>query len=128
MPVAKDKLVIYGVKNISEKVDNIIKILHIKKQHFEIKLFIVEAINNAFIHGNNSDINKPIAIVCELKENVLEVSVTDCGSGVTVLKDNTKIDEENLLGECGRGLYLISCYTDEMKFKGSSIIMKKYLL
>ena len=91
-------------------------------------MIIVEAVNNAFIHGNNSDKNKPISIQWELKENLLIVSVTDCGSGVTVLKNYEEMDEDNILGECGRGLYIISCYTDEMKFKGSSIIMKKYLL
>ncbi|HEY5524992.1 MAG TPA: ATP-binding protein [Clostridium sp.] len=128
MLVNKGELIFYGVDDITENLDNIIKALNIKKQCFEIKLIIVEAVNNAFIHGNNSDKNKPISIKWELKENVLIVSVTDCGSGVTVLRNYEEVDEDNILGECGRGLYLINCYTDEMKFKGSSIIMKKYLL
>lgn len=128
MEVTKGKLVFYGVDDINENLDNIIKALNIKKQYFEIKLIMVEAVNNAFIHGNNSDKNKPIAIQWEVKENLLIVSVTDCGSGVTVLKNYEEMDEDNILDESGRGLYLINCYTDEMKFEGSSIIMKKYLL
>jgi len=128
MLVTKGKLVFYGVDNITQNLDKFIKALNIKKQYFEIKLIIVEAVSNAFIHGNNSDKNKPISIKWKLKENLLIISVTDCGSGVTVLKNYEEMDEDNILEECGRGLYLINCYTDEMEFKGSSMIMKKYLL
>ena len=128
MWTTKGKELFYGVDNISEKLDCIIKTLKLKNQYFEIKLIMTEAVNNAFIHGNNSDKNKPIYTQWELKEKLLRVSVTDCGSGVTDLKNYKEIDEDNLLEECGRVLYIISCYTDEMKFKGSSIIMEKYLL
>ena len=38
----------YGVDNINEKLDAIIKPLKLKKQYFEIKLIIMEAVNNAF--------------------------------------------------------------------------------
>ena len=128
MLVTKGEVTLHGIDDISEKLDNIINLLNIKKQSFEIKLIISEAVSNAFFHGNNGDKNKPISIKWELKECSLKVSVTDCGSGIIVLKNYEEIDENNLLGECGRGLYIISCYADEMKFEGSSIIMKKYLL
>ena len=61
MLVTEGKVLFYGVDNISEKLDVIIKSLNLKKQYFEIKLIIVEAVNNAFIHGNNSDKNKSIS-------------------------------------------------------------------
>ena len=60
-----------------------------------------------------------------IKRKFIIVSVTDCGSGVKDLKNYKEINEDNILDECGRGLYIISCYADEMKFKGNSIIMKK---
>ena len=128
MLVTEGKALFYGVDNISEKLDSIIKTLNLEEQHFEIKLIIVEAINNAFIHGNKSDKNKPISVQWELKEKLLSVAVTDCGAGIEDLKKQKEINQDNILEECGRGLYIISCYTDEMKFEGSSIIMKKYLL
>jgi serine/threonine-protein kinase RsbW len=128
MSVTKGEVLFYGVDNISEKLESIIKTLNLKKQCFEIKLIIVEAVNNAFIHGNNGDKNKPISVQWELKENLLIIAVTDRGTGVDDSKKHKEINQDNILEECGRGLYIISCYTDEMKFEGSSIIMKKYLL
>ena len=128
MSSTQGKVSFYGVDNISEKLDIIIKPLNLKKQYFEIKLIIIEAINNAFIHGNNSDKNKPISLQWEFKENLFIVSVTDCGDGVKNLNNHKEINEDNILKECGRGLYIISSYADEMKFEGNSIIIKKYLL
>lgn len=128
MLVTKGKELFYGVDNISEKLDVIVKSLNFKKQNFEIKLIIVEAVNNAFIHGNNSDKNKPISIQWELKENLLIVSVTDCGCGIKNLINYKEINGDNILEDSGRGLYIISSYTDEMEFEGNSIIMKKYLV
>ncbi len=128
MSTIKGEVAFYGVDNISVKLDNIIKILNLKKQSFEIKLIISEAVSNAFIHGNNSDKNKPISVQWEIKENLLIIDVKDCGCGLKDLKDYKEINKENLLNESGRGLYIISSYADEVKFKGNSIIMEKYLL
>lgn len=128
MSIIHGKVSFYGVDNISERLDVIIKSLNIKKQCFEIKLIVVEAVNNAFIHGNNSDNNKPISLQWELKENFLMISVTDCGYGIKNLINYKEINEDNILEESGRGLYIISSYTDEMEFKDNSIIMKKQLI
>lgn len=127
MSFAKSKVVFYGIDNISEKLDSIIKTLNLKKHYFEIKLIMSEAVNNAFTHGNNSDKNKPIHVEWELEKNLLRLEVTDCGCGIENVECYKEINENNILNECGRGLYIISSYVDEVKFKGSSIIMKKYL-
>lgn len=128
MSVAKGKMEFYGIDNINEKLDVIIKPLNVEKYYFEIKLIIVEAINNAFIHGNNGDKDKPIYVQWELKDKVLIVSVTDCGDGVKGIINQKEINEHNILDESGRGLYIISSYTDELNVEGNSIIMKKNLL
>lgn len=127
MSVANGKIVLYGVDDINNTLDNIIKALNTREQYFEIKLIMFEAVNNAFVHGNNSDKNKPISICWEMKENFLRIDVTDCGYGLNDLKIHREITEDNILDECGRGLYIIDNYTDEVQFKGNSIIMKKYL-
>ena len=128
MSFAKGQVVFYDIDNISERLDIIIKTLNLKKQYFEIKLIMSEAVNNAFIHGNSRDRNKPIYVEWEVKENLLRLEVTDCGCGIENVECDKEINEKNILNEGGRGLYIISSYVDEVKFKGSSIIMKKYLL
>ena len=126
MSETKGELLYYGIDNISGKLDGIIQSLNLKKQCFEIKLIIIEAVNNAFIHGNKKDTNKSICIRWKFEENLLEVSVTDCGDGVEKLT-NYNLEEYDILAESGRGLQIINCYSDSVEFKGNSIIMKKYL-
>lgn len=126
MSETKGEVLYYGIDNISEKLDVIIQSLNLTKQYFEIKLIIIEAVNNAFIHGNKKDKNKSICIRWQFEENLLEVSVTDCGEGVENLA-NYNLEECNILAESGRGLQIINSYSDSVEFKGNSIIMKKYL-
>jgi len=128
MSCTKGEMVFYGIEDSSEKLDSIINILNLKNQYFEIKLIMTEAVNNAFIHGNNGDKNKSISVEWEVEENLLRICVTDCGCGFKDIDCCKEINESNILDECGRGLYIISNYVDEVNFNGSSIIMKKYLL
>ena len=128
MDSTKGRLVFYGIDNIKEDLDNIIKTLNLKKQYFEMKLILFEAVNNAFIHGNNGDENKSITVQWEIREDLLKIEVTDCGCGFKDADCYKELNEDNILEECGRGLYIISCYTDGFEFRGSSIIMEKYLL
>jgi len=127
MVITKGNIVLYGIDDISEKLDGIIKTLNLEKQYFEIKLIMSEAINNAFVHGNNSDKNKSISVEWNLEDDLLTLDVTDCGCGFKDFKLCKEINEENILGESGRGLYIIECYTDEINLNGSSISMKKYI-
>lgn len=127
MSYVKGKIVIYGLDRLDEVLENIIRGLNIKEKYFELKLIMVEAINNAFIHGNKEDKNKPIFLDWKLKNNLFKVNVTDYGSGVKDISIYRDISEENVLKENGRGLFLIRCFADEMLFIGNSIIMKKYV-
>ncbi len=126
MSETKGEVLFYGIDNICEKLDGIIQSLNLKKQCFEIKLIIIEAINNAFIHGNKKDENKSICIKWQFEEDILEVIVTDCGDGVENLA-NYNSENDDILAESGRGLQIINYYSDSVEFKGNSIIMKKYL-
>lgn len=127
MQNAKDEMVFYGLDDANNKLDKIVEALNLKSQCFEIKLIISEAINNSFIHGNQSDKNKPIHVKWELDGKNLTLIVTDCGSGIEKLELYKEINEDNILEENGRGLYIIRCYTDEVEFKNNSIIMRKYI-
>ena len=126
MSETKGEVLFYGIDNICERLDGIIQSLNLKKQCFEIKLIIIEAINNAFIHGNKKDENKSICIKWQFEEDILEVIVTDCGDGVENLA-NYNSENDDILAESGRGLQIINYYSDSVEFKGNSIIMKKYL-
>jgi serine/threonine-protein kinase RsbW len=127
MKNTENEIIFYGLDNINNKLDELIEILNLKSQCFEIKLIVSEALNNSFVHGNKSDKSKPIHMKWELDEKKLILTVTDCGSGIENLESHKEISEDNILEESGRGLYIIGCYTDEVEFKDNSIIMKKYI-
>ena len=120
--------VFYGLENCEEGVENIIDELNLKELYFEIKLIIFEALTNAFIHGNKKDKSKPISLKWCLKDKALKIYITDCGSGIKEIADYGELlDDGGLLAECGRGLFIIKNYTDEMYIEGNSIIMTKYV-
>lgn len=120
------KVLFYGIDNINGQLDNIIQSLNLEKQSFEIKLILIEAVSNAFIHGNKKDKEKPIFLEWELTANFLKVSITDCGEGVEKLS-SYNYEEDDILAESGRGLLIINSYSDMVEFKGNSIIIKKYI-
>lgn len=123
-----NQFIFYGIDNLNNKLDSIIKSLDVKNKYFEIRLIMYEAINNAFIHGNNKDKNKPIIVMWNIERNYLNITVKDCGINKEKLKICKNIDENSLLEESGRGLFIISSYADEVKFKGRCIVIKKSLI
>lgn len=119
--------VFYGVENINDKLDSIMKALNLEKHTFEVKLILSEALMNAFIHGNEGDNNKPICIKWEICNDNLCIEVKDSGSKREPIALENYNKDEDLLSENGRGLFIISAYTDELIFKDNTIIMKKSL-
>ena len=86
-----------------------------------------EALTNAIVHGNNNDYNKNVNISFSIKQNMLEISIEDEGSGFNYKA--IKIDNDDVYRKNGRGILLISLYTDSFHFEdyGRKIVMNKYI-
>ena len=86
-----------------------------------------EALTNAIVHGNNNDYSKNVKISFNIKQNMLEISVKDEGSGFNY--NPIKIADDDIYKQNGRGILLISLYTDSFHFEdyGRKIVMNKYL-
>ena len=125
MFITNGEMVLYGIDNITEILDKIVESLNLQKQNFELELIMLEAITNAFIHGNNSNKSKPIFVKWELDDEFVNITVKDSGKKLGDLVINKDI-EEDILSESGRGLNIISLYADEVKLGESGIVMKKY--
>ena len=67
----------------------------------------MEAVNNAIVHGNKSDIKKFVDVQFNLVNNNLQVTVTDEGKGFkpSEIPDPTKPENIELLA--GRGVFLM---------------------
>ncbi len=85
----------------------------------------LEAVNNAIIHGNKSDIKKFVEIKFMLDRKCLKVTVTDEGKGFKPKEIPDPTKPENIESLDGRGVFLMSKLADEIKFnkKGNSVKM-----
>lgn len=117
------EIVLYGLKKYESVIDRVIKELDYEDNYFNMKLVLTEALSNAFNHGNNSDITKPIYLRYYSNDNCIRIEIEDSGIDkgmITNTKRDTECDE---LNESGRGLFLIRCFSDDIQFKNNTLII-----
>lgn len=95
---------------------------------YRVLVAATEAVNNAILHGNQSDPTKEVRLCLQATNRLLTIRVDDEGPGFDPAKLPNPLEEENLLKEHGRGVFLIRSLMDDLKFlrfrKGSAIVMK----
>jgi serine/threonine-protein kinase RsbW len=89
-----------------------------------IMVSVIEAVNNAILHGNKNEKSKMVSLsLLLIEDKFLRFIVSDEGEGFdyTNLPDPTA--PENIELEGGRGIFLISSLCDKVEFKneGKSI-------
>jgi serine/threonine-protein kinase RsbW len=84
---------------------------------YRLLVSCTEAVNNAIIHGNQSDPDKKVVIKCLVGKRVLTIRVKDQGTGFDAESLLDPRDEKNLLKENGRGVFLMRSMMDGVKFK-----------
>ena len=82
-----------------------------------IMVSLTESVNNAIIHGNQSDESKSVKLSLEIVDNALVFTVEDEGPGFDYdnLPDPTA--PENLEKIGGRGIFLMKHLADDVKFE-----------
>jgi len=95
---------------------------------YRLLVSCTEAVNNAMIHGNESDPNKNVTIRCIVEKQSLTIRVKDEGKGFDPEGLQDPREEKNLLKESGRGVFLIRSLMDSITVKrlksGSVVEMK----
>ncbi len=83
------------------------------------RLFLAssEAFMNAIIHGNKFDPRKKVYVTVKVYKTFYEVEIKDEGEGFEPESLSNPTDDENLLKESGRGVYLIKAIADAVKFQ-----------
>ena len=91
----------------------------------KILVSAMEAVNNAILHGNNSNPEKMVDIEISSKSDELKIKVTDEGSGFKPEKVPDPTTPENIEELNGRGIYLMSHLADKIEYneKGNSVTM-----
>lgn len=95
---------------------------------YRLLVATTEAVNNAIIHGNKLDPKKTVRVTCQLIDRMLTLTVQDRGKGFDPSSLANPLEEQNLLKESGRGIFLIRSLIDEVSFRiqktGTTVIMK----
>ena len=88
-----------------------------EEDSFHTALSIGEAVCNAILHGNKKDVKKKVKIKFILKPDKITAIVRDEGKGFDVSKVPNPTEEEHLLKGCGRGIFYMRSFMDEVKFR-----------
>ncbi|MDD3905274.1 MAG: ATP-binding protein [Candidatus Omnitrophica bacterium] len=96
---------------------------------FDITLCIEEAVRNAIIHGNRSDLKLQVKVDYSIDGDNIAVEVEDEGAGFQPARVPDPTEECNITKESGRGLHLIVRLMDRVEFnkRGNRIRMEKSL-
>lgn len=81
----------------------------------DIAISVSELVNNAIIHGNGSNVEKQVEINLTVSASDLKITVQDQGSGFDYDHLPDPIDDQNLLREVGRGLFIVKNFVDDVK-------------
>lgn len=89
------------------------------KDVFGVRLALEEALVNAIKHGNGSDPNKQVHILCEVDEIEARIEIEDEGPGFDPGDVPDPTDEENLEKPGGRGIMLMRAFMSEVDYVGN---------
>lgn len=81
-----------------------------------VMLALSEAVTNAIVHGNKQDSDKKVHIMASQNNQKLTISIKDEGEGFDPSSLPDPLQDENLLKEGGRGVYLIEQFADEVTY------------
>ena len=82
-----------------------------------IMVAITESVNNAILHGNQSDSKKMVDLSLELAEEKIIFTIVDQGPGFDFENLIDPTAPENLEKVGGRGIFLMKHLADEVNFE-----------
>ncbi|MDP4175567.1 MAG: ATP-binding protein [Bacteroidota bacterium] len=121
MPKKTYQLEIFSDPNllpeVEEFLENISLEINLDKSRINnLLLSVNEAISNAMLHGNRSDINKKVRISVDIDEKTLSISIKDEGEGFDPERIPDPTSPENIFKDSGRGLYIMRTCIDDMQY------------
>jgi len=115
-----------NLRIVENAIDTITREAGINQENYgKIMVSVMEAVNNAILHGNKSDESKLVEITMELTDDQLLVTVTDQGKGFKPGEVPDPTEPDNIEKLSGRGVFLMTKLADKIEFnkKGNSVKM-----
>jgi serine/threonine-protein kinase RsbW len=106
-----------NLRLVETAIDDITNEYGINKENYgKILISTLEAVNNAIVHGNKSDIRKYVIIEIMLQDKRFQITVSDEGKGFKPEEIPDPTRPENIESIDGRGVFLMSKLADEIEF------------
>ena len=87
---------------------------------YKIGLAVHEGVMNAFQYGNKQRRERKIHVMFEMHEDKLVIHVIDQGAGFRIEDVPDPRDDENVLGDSGRGVLLMKAFMDQVDVVSSA--------
>ncbi|TAL62797.1 MAG: ATP-binding protein [Bacteroidetes bacterium] len=117
---------IINIRIVENAIDEVTSDIGISQDNYgKILVSTLEAVNNAILHGNNSNPEKFVDVAITSKDNYLKIKVKDEGSGFKPDKVPDPTKPQNIESLNGRGVYLMSRLADKIEYskKGNCVTM-----
>ncbi|MCT4563893.1 MAG: ATP-binding protein [Maledivibacter sp.] len=121
----RNEYILYGIDKYKEVIDEIISELDTSHDIFDVRLMLTEALTNAFKHGNNNSVDKPIYLRTICDRRSVEFEIEDSGTGFLNGNIPDEISDENILDNCGRGLFILKSIADKIDFRKNTLVIQK---
>ncbi|GET20548.1 ATP-binding protein [Prolixibacter denitrificans] len=92
--------------------------------YFSFQTSLLEAVQNAIIHGNKSDESKKVKIDLEVDESTIQVRIEDEGKGFDPECVANPTCGDNITKENGRGIFFIKNLCDGFEVIGKGNVVK----
>lgn len=117
---------IQNLRLVEDFTEEIAREINISEADYgKVLVSVMEAVNNAIIHGNKSQERKIVEILYKCEDDALTVTVTDEGEGFNPSLVPDPTTPENIEKIRGRGVFLMSKLADKIEFNkmGNSVTM-----
>jgi len=95
---------------------------------FAVRLALEEAVVNAIKHGHQHDPSKVVRVAYRVSPQRVELEIEDEGPGFRPDDVPDPLEPENLERACGRGVFLMRHYMNEVTFneRGNCVTLRKW--
>lgn len=115
-----------SLRIVEKAIDEVTFDLGITQESYgKILVSTLEGVNNAILHGNQSDPQKIVHVEIGYEKNQLKIKISDEGNGFVPSNVPDPTIPENREELNGRGVFLMSRLADKIKFskKGNTVTM-----
>ena len=94
----------------------------------KMKITLTELLVNAILHGNGKDFSKKVIMGHVIDKKKTVISILDEGEGFDPNSIPDPTLPENLVKDCGRGLFIVRHYVDKVEYneKGNRVTITKF--